>query len=61
MSREPALEVGDCPLNRHRPQVRSVTHTHYSASTHTRPRVASPCLLRVPDRCPVRVPRPVGP
>jgi hypothetical protein len=26
-----------------------------------RPRVAPPCLLRVPDACPVRVPRPVGP
>ena len=28
MSREPALEVGGCPLTRHRPQVRRVTHTH---------------------------------
>eukprot|EP00966_Prymnesium_polylepis_P121948 2818684-Prymnesium_polylepis.1 len=31
MSREPALEVGECPLTRHCPQVRRVTHTH----THT--------------------------
>eukprot|EP00966_Prymnesium_polylepis_P198807 4607518-Prymnesium_polylepis.1 len=28
MSREPALEVGECPVTRHRPQVRRVTHTH---------------------------------
>eukprot|EP00966_Prymnesium_polylepis_P299837 6928980-Prymnesium_polylepis.1 len=28
MSREPALEVGECPLTRHRPQVRRATHTH---------------------------------
>eukprot|EP00966_Prymnesium_polylepis_P117830 2724147-Prymnesium_polylepis.1 len=27
MSREPALEVGECPLTRHRSQVRRVTHT----------------------------------
>eukprot|EP00966_Prymnesium_polylepis_P114619 2648733-Prymnesium_polylepis.1 len=27
MSREPALEVGECPLTRHRPRVRRVTHT----------------------------------
>eukprot|EP00966_Prymnesium_polylepis_P053438 1235563-Prymnesium_polylepis.1 len=26
-SREPALEVGECPLTRHRPQVKRVTHT----------------------------------
>eukprot|EP00966_Prymnesium_polylepis_P209493 4852841-Prymnesium_polylepis.3 len=31
MSREPALEVGECPLTRHRPQVRRVWH----APTHT--------------------------
>eukprot|EP00966_Prymnesium_polylepis_P256029 5914574-Prymnesium_polylepis.1 len=28
MSREPALEVDECPLTRHRTQVRRVTHTH---------------------------------
>eukprot|EP00966_Prymnesium_polylepis_P064270 1490032-Prymnesium_polylepis.1 len=31
MSREPALEVGECPLTRHRPKVRRVTHTHIAA------------------------------
>jgi hypothetical protein len=31
MSREPALEVEECPLTRHRPQVRRVTHTHTAA------------------------------
>eukprot|EP00966_Prymnesium_polylepis_P052014 1204634-Prymnesium_polylepis.1 len=32
MSREPALEVGGCPLTPHRPQVRRVTHTHSAPS-----------------------------
>jgi hypothetical protein len=32
MSREPALEVGECPLTRHRPQVRRVTHTRVGRS-----------------------------
>eukprot|EP00966_Prymnesium_polylepis_P117153 2707156-Prymnesium_polylepis.1 len=29
MPREPALEGGECPLARRRPQVRRVTHTHF--------------------------------
>eukprot|EP00966_Prymnesium_polylepis_P214759 4973121-Prymnesium_polylepis.1 len=34
MSREPALEVGECLLTRHRPQVRRVTHTHTCGRTN---------------------------
>eukprot|EP00966_Prymnesium_polylepis_P046377 1074264-Prymnesium_polylepis.1 len=33
MSREPALDVGGCPLTRHRPQVRRVSHTHFPVCT----------------------------
>eukprot|EP00966_Prymnesium_polylepis_P256746 5930778-Prymnesium_polylepis.1 len=36
MSREPALEVGECPLTRHSPQVRRVTHTHLEEWTGAR-------------------------
>eukprot|EP00966_Prymnesium_polylepis_P240103 5552281-Prymnesium_polylepis.1 len=35
MSREPALEVGECPLTRHRPLVRRVTRT--GMMDHRRP------------------------
>eukprot|EP00966_Prymnesium_polylepis_P045146 1045785-Prymnesium_polylepis.1 len=48
------LEVGECPLTRHRPQVRHVTHTR------TLQRVALGCVVR---RVPARVPcsRPPSP
>eukprot|EP00966_Prymnesium_polylepis_P288148 6655361-Prymnesium_polylepis.1 len=48
------------PLTRHRPQVRCVTHTAVCAGigrlmcVYSTRAVAPPCLLRVPDACPVR-------
>eukprot|EP00966_Prymnesium_polylepis_P307239 7099774-Prymnesium_polylepis.1 len=42
MPREPALEGGECPLARHRPQVRRVTHTHPQPHQSSRLHQAKP-------------------
>eukprot|EP00966_Prymnesium_polylepis_P256104 5915937-Prymnesium_polylepis.1 len=46
MSREPALEVGGCPLTRHRPLARRVTHTHSSFTKSSQVAYGLWCAVR---------------